>query len=578
MDLTEDELDNLIYQIETNVCGEEVAIQRKRSYTDEIWSKVLLAGFEGDLADQIVTRYHKKDYDYTTKEGVVISNVFFPMEGSSWSENKRPSDVGAKDLPLSQLGNLNNAQYRPKLPGKMLTKMQVAKMGRRTCYDLVERVGDTLFGIFPYDIKCNCCRSYKWQKKFNLPLESWQEGYMVLIDNIEYRAKRYPTIDRMYNSMVWEMQKVEGSWIPIRPREIGKVSQNDSHADWQVTVPMLLPNEEIKIPGKAQFIKILIMGENGPCLIQKEDTWQILGGRQILRDVTPVIAAEREYVLQLKMHPPNLIKVGSCEIGPNYVHLFFVVDRRLQGGHDPTLLEDEELDIWNEFFDCMDPELMSELKSTSHFNWLSGREGLDAELEQEQALLKMKVDEKKILYTTMLLPLKVDHFLSNGQRAYIAEDVPYLDCLQRCNSEEEVMGILTESFFLRREFGLRVGSSFFSVLKKEGRMETLLLAYCKRMKMQYKVQVHGEKCWFIAWSEGRLGEKRQKRYTTLPAHEWRSFTMVEDISNSRQSETELEEINKELFLDAVPAFQLFNNGSFYTYNFIRTSFFSVWFR
>jgi len=566
MSLSETELENIIFSMELETCGVDIALQKQRTFTDPIWAKVINAGFEGDLADQIIKRYYSKDYDYTTVEGAVISNIFFEISNLEWVSVKKPDEVGSKDLPLSMLGEISKAKFRPKLPGKMLTKLDVQNMGRRTCYDLVERVGDTLYGIYPYDVQCSCCISYSWKTKKEVQLESWHEGYMVLLNEIEYRVKYYPTIDRLHNGLVWEMQKIHSQWIPLRPREIGKPVQRDATADWQVTIPMLNVDEVGIVPGKRQMSKVVVLGERGPHFIQQKGVWDLVGGKQEINDTTPVSIAQREYLEETGLQPPPLIKIGSYETDHFLIHLFFCMDSRLKGGHDPSLLVQPQRGSWDEFFQMFDPELMTEVKGTDQYRWLFVEFSQTKNADKERSKMFDRINNKQILYSKDDLPFKVDHFLSTGERGYIC-DHPKYDSIKYLRTIEEITELLSESFLLDAKYGLKVGTSFFAVPIHCKEVHILARSYSRRYEMQTKLETcQGSSTqWFVAWTEGPIGSLRATRFFSL-APDLKIPVGIEEIFGMQEYENhELENILEDsAFHIQVQALNLFGRNVSYS--------------
>jgi len=558
MSLSEQDLDNIIFQMESEVNGEASAIDKLKSFTDPIWEAVLDAGYAGDIAHQIVERYYKHDYDYTTVQGAVISNVFFQIEGLQWSEDQRPSDIGAKDLQIAQLGKLEGAKYRPKLPGKMMTKKQVQEKGRRTCYDLVERVGDTLYGIFPYKKLCDCCRTYEWRSKRDVQLESWHEGYMVLLNNIEYRVKRNPTIDRVHEGFVWEMERVRGEWKPKRPREYGKHMQREAIADSQALVSMLEPDSGKKVPGKRQMSKILVLGQRGPYLVNQLGVWDLVGGKQDIEDSTPLAIAQREYLEETGLHAPPLTKIGMYETSVFTITLFYTKDERLEGGHNPSLLVSPQRETWDECFSQFDPELMSELKSADYYRWLY-QESSTVKADRERELLMNRISRKPMIWSALDLPFKVDHFLSDGRRAYICNYICY-EKLSTMNNDKEIAEFLTESFSLQYKYGIRVGSSFFAVKPKEDEARMLVYAYISRYDMEKKED--GK--WIVAWSRTRLGEKRKIRYEVRPKDLWNPVYVSLGIQDQYGTDEQDEIDATSSFVQQVRSFDLLPRGQIYT--------------
>jgi len=317
---------------ESKVLSLEQQMQKKRERDEIPRQKVGRKSFNGDLAEQIYQRYLKMDWDYTTPKGSVISGVVFDECGSH-QEELAYSDLGRQDLKVHELMNLTeDTLVRPKLPGKQFTQSQVYALGRRTCYSLVERVGNTFFGIDSTK-KCQCCPYNEFVKLRQLNLQDWHEGIMVKIAEEEKRVKRHPTIDRMYNGSVWEMEQVKGEWIPLRPRGINKKTQDEIVAAQQVTVPMLmslLEKKDVSVQPRQLMSKAIVAVPGGQFLIKQNNAWDFVGGKAELNDRTPLLTLEREYFEETGLRMPKAQFFLKYETTSFQVSLYLIYDERLK--------------------------------------------------------------------------------------------------------------------------------------------------------------------------------------------------------------------------------------------------------
>lgn len=485
--LSEKDLESLILQEESKFSFEAM-LQRKRAFTDPVWQKVLDAGFSGDLAEQIVARYYAEDWDYTTSLGVVISNVFFPRE-EKWSEEKRPSDIGAKDLPLMMIPKVSHSKVRPKLPGKMWSKEQMKAIGRKTCYELCERVGDAFFGIYPYKRICSCCLYNDWSSFKELELLPWHEGLMIMIDNVEYRVKKKIHLDRLFNGVVWEMVYDVDNWKPVRPRELGRYPQSDSLLGIIVTVSMLSMDEHKLISGKRNMSKVIVQGKLGLVLVDQGGVWDFPGGKQELNDLSPLHTAQREYEEELGVVAPELEYVGCYESSLFLVHLYFASDDRLNGGQDSDLLTGPQLDTWNEFFLMIDKK--------------RGREVAKDDYKQRFFLANKKEGGKNLIYSQDDLPLPIRYFLSDGSKAYYCDHPRWKEIVQRGGRKSDCIAVLTERWWLKKKYNMNIGNQFFQVNISNVEQEDLVMSYIARMSMKYELR--GNRV--IAWADNPIARQ-----------------------------------------------------------------------
>lgn len=233
---------------------------------------------------------------------------------------------------------------RPKLPGFQLTKKQVQQMGRRTCYDIVERVGDTLFGIFPEEPICSCCRHNTFVPLSSVYLEPWQEGLMLQIGGTEYRVRNFPAFDRIHGTWVWEMEKQGTEWIPVKPRGRGKKEQKVKPV---VTTSMLQSARRTNDAKKQQMSKVLVRGRDGWVFVNQKGKWDLVGGKRILEDATPEDTLRREYREELRVGLPSFLTLGKWETPDFDVFLYYVEDRRFKSV-DASLLEGVQLQTFQQ--------------------------------------------------------------------------------------------------------------------------------------------------------------------------------------------------------------------------------------
>jgi len=483
----ENEVDQVILQILFEQEGQEAVDFQKKAWQDDNWLRVLKAGFGGRLAQSIMERFEKQDFDYTTPEGAVISNVFFPMQGTTWTHVIRPSDKGAKDLPLSKISQVR--QWRPKLPGKMLTREQAIQRGIQTCYDLVELVGDLAYGITE-EQQCFCCLFNKWQEG-PIELEPWHEGVIVLVEGIEYRVKRHPTGDRVQGTFLWEMFYQEG-WHPIRPREIGKHVQTDDRILSQVTLSMISPQTSFDQTGKQVMSKVYVEGQRGPVLVNQNGIWDMVGGKQQLQDQSPMEVARREYTEELGVVPPDLTFVGKVNLEHFQLYLYYVIDSRVVGGQDPNCLTGVQKKTWDEFFRRSEGSLFAPVSS-------KGFRSLE------------------------YFPFPVLRSYSDGTRFY-----KYELSMPGIVTFEDYVKARGLRFSLKEYYSTKVGSAFFEHKSQDMRHMKLMIMYAEMLGM--KLEIRGSLV--RAWSPVQKIWNYKEKTDLQPATQWKPvFLDYEDFDS-----------------------------------------------
>jgi len=323
------EIQDLIFQEDLRVEGIHVAELNRRAMHDENWKRIVMHGYDPEIASQIYSRMEKGDFDYKTPVGGVISNVCFPHVIGR-DEESVIGTQGRTDLSVDQLLEVTaDTMVRPKLPGYPMTRRQVIAMGRRTCYDIVERVGDSFYGLYPDVPICSCCRHNTYVRYSELVLQPWHEGMMVKLGLTEYRVRKNVACDKIHEGHLWEMEKVGDQWIPVKPRGLGKKEQREKLS---ITTAML-PSKatvNIKLPPKRWMSKVLLRGQGGWVLINQQSGWDLVGGKQELEDKTPQDTLRREYKEELKVHLPPFLTLGTYETDLFLVYLYYVEDMRFK--------------------------------------------------------------------------------------------------------------------------------------------------------------------------------------------------------------------------------------------------------
>jgi len=471
-----DDVEKMMLQMIIEQEGELVSHQQEKAWKNDSWMRIIKAGYSGPLAESIANRFEEKDYDYTTPEGVVISNVFFPLPGQTWSILDRPSDKGSKDLPLSKINQVE--RWRPKLTGVMKTQAQVLEKGIKTCYPLVELVGNCAYGITE-ERHCYCCLYNKWQKG-PIHLEPWHEGVIVIVEGVEYRVKRFPTGDRIYQGALWEMYYQEG-WHPIRPREIGKLVQSDDKILSQVTLPMLNPKTNFSALSQQIMAKVYVEGAQGPVLVQQRGIWDMVGGKQTLADQSPMDVARREYEEELKVTPPELVFIGKVNLERFQLYLYYASDSRIQGGADPSLLQDLQRKAWDEFFKRAEGKLFAPTILSQGFR---ARDSF---------------------------PFPVLRSYSDGTRFY-SYNVSLLGIVS-VESFIEQVGLAKA---LKDMYSTVVGNAFFEHRIQDLRHNYMLMEFSRSWKMKFEV----EGSIFRAWTPAQKLRVYRSERLSIPKDRW----------------------------------------------------------
>jgi len=335
MALSEDVL-KIMAEEEERVEGAYAAAQLAKARDCPIWYEITVNGFREELADQIYERYQKKQWDYTTPEYAVISNCKFPGQFTHTDEMVY-DERGRVDMPPSLLPCITpETMARPKLPGRLLTKKQVVSMGRRTCYESVEMVGNALYGLYPAEQICDCCLFNKPEPLANLQLAAWHEGVMVFINGIEYRVRHKEAMDRPHRGIVWEHEKENGIWVPRKPR--GKNKRPQKEKPMVTTAMVTAPPLAAPVIQKQQMSKALVETRSGWFFYPQQGVWDMVGGKQVASDLTPLRTMMREYQEETRLQMPPPLYLGHYESEAFRVHLYYVRDDRLSANASPSML------------------------------------------------------------------------------------------------------------------------------------------------------------------------------------------------------------------------------------------------
>jgi len=413
---TDEEIEAIFYAEDLKHDGFHIASQMQRARQDDIWFLIVARGFRGELADQIYARWQKREWDYTTPAGSVISNIVFPTQGVL-QEEPYISGEGREDLPYSALAQItSDTLVRPKLPGKLMTQADVRALGRRTCYSLVERVGDTLYGLYPDVKQCECCQFNSYVRLCELVLEDWHEGIMVKIADTEYRTRRFKTLDMLYKGAVWEMEYKDDLYVPVKPRGKGKYPQKEKE---QVTSPMVqgLLHDDATFKVKRWMTKAIVWTRSGFHFHNQHGVWDMVGGKQELLDKEPDDTMRREYKEEVGKPCPRFFYLDYEETRDFMVHYYLIKDLSLSSSYDPSLLKG----IQRLSFD----KAISFYKQAPHLAYASEYSlqlfkkpgGTKAEKERKQKIIQ--ADKHRWYETVTEMNLPLGYFLPGGIKGYL---------------------------------------------------------------------------------------------------------------------------------------------------------------
>jgi len=407
------EVDAYIFEQDMLAEGIEVADQMRKARRDDAMAKIVAYGYKGALADQIYERFQERDWDYQTPQGNVISNVVF-FEKGIHEEEPEIDNRGRKDLPMIMLEKVTEeTRVRPKLPGKMMTQAQVRIKGMKTCYDIVELVGKTPYGLYPEERICNCCEHNTFVKLKEVCLQPWHEGLMVKLTGIEYRVRRYQTQDREFQGSVWETENRNEVWVKVKPRGINKRVQKEKV---QVTLPMLYRTKEQPQGGKRWMSKAIVWGREGHVLVQQNGVWDMVGGKQELKDLTPEATLMREYKEELKHECPNYTMLGSYESESFEIYLYLVKDGQMRGGIEPTLLQGIQRECWLKANEYLGDARSYILNSTDLAYYKEAEKKRKKRLEWRSL---QKIVESELLYETDSLLSMPLMYMQESIRGYL---------------------------------------------------------------------------------------------------------------------------------------------------------------
>lgn len=427
---------------EEKAAGPSAAAYLEQVMRDPILNKIAHKQFPQDIALQIRARYEKKDWDYVTPMGSVISGVVFEEHKGPHEQEPEKDLRGRKDLPLMALSEITGeTMVRPKLPGYLMTRQDVRAMGRSTCYELVERVGDTLYGLYPL-VQCGCCLYNTPVRKDQYVPQPWHEGLMVFLNGIEYRTRHNEVCDKPYMGVIWEHEKIDGSWIPTKPRGINKQAQKEKH---QIITPMLFSKVQEEQPKVRWMSKAIVLGRDGFVFTLQSSGWDMIGGKQEIMDKTPYETMKREYYEELGKDMPEPTYLG-VKAGPSFdIHMYYVMDRSLKSNHAEWQLEGFQYETWKEAFQLYKRSNVHVPQSKRH------RSRVDK--QYEHAMNKMLSSTRIVTKRNLHLPLV--SYYTGGMKMYLvpSEKMPQTTW----TTEEELDAILEACFGPDRSHFIRYG-------------------------------------------------------------------------------------------------------------------------
>lgn len=361
--LSLEEIQKIMLEEEERVAGRAAAVYLQEVMLDPILNRIHQKGYDGEIALQIRERYYKKDWDYQTPVGSVISGVVFDERGTHQREPIH-SNPGRNDFPVTDLTRVSeHTLVRPKLPGQLMTRQEVIGMGRRTCFDLVERVGDELYGLYPLQ-PCGCCVYNEPVPLKDYVCKDWHEGLMVFLNGKEYRTRKYEVQDKICSDgIVWEMEKQGDEWIKVKPRGVNKL---ETPPRLQITTPMIMTvlcqEVERKDTSARWMSKAAVLSSTGWYFHIQASGWDMVGGKQELDDIDHFATMSREYKEEVGTHITHSKYLGSEKTDDFTVHYYFVYDPSIKSSYRPDLLRGVQAKSWQKCMHLLDRKLKQGMK------------------------------------------------------------------------------------------------------------------------------------------------------------------------------------------------------------------------